>query len=287
MNRKSFGIIGFSRKKEIKAAVSEISSVLSGIECDVFFHEVLKRHRIPGYKYYSDTQFQKKADFIISVGGDGTLLSAASMVLKRKIPIIGLNIGELGFLTEFSLSEFKNEIKMVLENKTRLSRRKRLETKVFRGKKEIYCDSALNEVVIYRKGGNVVNLSVNLENDLLGSYNADGIIISTPTGSTAYSLSCGGPILYPSLDCFLLNPISPHSLTERPVIFPSDKELEVTIKKSRVQAMVSADGKKGVTLKMGDRVIVKKSEYETLIVSLPMIEYSQLLRNKLGWCPDR
>lgn len=200
-------------------------------------------------------------DILIVLGGDGTILTVASECAKRKIKIIGINYGHLGFLAEFEPEKLDEALKLVCDGNFKIQRRSMLEIECG-GKTEL----ALNDVVIQRNTGgahfsNTVNLHAEIDGTTVDNFSSDGIIISTPTGSTAYSLAAGGSVLTPDLNAFILTPICPHSLHSRPVVFSDGSVLKVCPVNAREPLVMIADGKRIAEVKNGDVITVKKSQY--------------------------
>ncbi len=223
-------------------------------------------------------------DLIVVLGGDGTLLSVSRSAGSRAVPVLGVNLGRLGFLTEITLDELFATLERVLAGEVRIEARMRLDVVVQRGDDVLGRFLALNDAVI---SGAALARMIDLETfaDGLGvtSYHADGLIVSTPTGSTAYSLSAGGPILLPGVEAILLTPICPHTLTQRPLVLPQSSRIEVIVRSRGEGVQVTTDGQEGLGLREGDRVVVCRSEHPLLLVSSPVRDRFEILREKLGW----
>ena len=228
------------------------------------------------------------ADLVLVLGGDGTLIHAARILRGRPAPILGVNMGSLGFLTEVPLTELDAAIDHVLSGKAELSERMKLRVHVHRrgasgGEDKLVDSEVLNDVVI-AKGtlSRMAEFEVTCSGDYVTSYKADGIIVATPTGSTAYSLAANGPILYPSMRAVILTPICPHTLAQRPVVLPDDQTLNIRLV-SESEVFVTLDGQTGMRLEPGDRVQIKQSPNRVLLVRNPRIDYFGILRAKLKW----
>lgn len=224
------------------------------------------------------------SDLIIVLGGDGTLLSIAHLTHTFDVPILAVNLGSLGFLTEVSLSEFYETLELVLHNKHAIDERMLLNIRLIRGKDKVLEDHVLNDVVI-NKGvlARIVNLDVSVNGQHMTSYRADGLIIATPTGSTAYSLSAGGPILHPSMHALVLSPICPFSLTNRSIVIPDDSRIQVRLTTENEDVRITLDGQKGCEMDMGDLLEVQKSRTTIKLVRTPGKNYYQILTQKLHW----
>lgn len=226
----------------------------------------------------------KSTDMLIIVGGDGSLLIAARRVARYGIPIIGVNLGRLGFLTELNQEDAINELNLILSRPLCVSKRMMLRATLYRDGKEILTADVLNDVVVNKAIlARIVDVALYMGDRYITTYNGDGIIISTPNGSTAYALSAGGPIVYPSMDVFVVVPICPHTLTDRPLILPTVESITIDIVSKEKDAWLTLDGQEGTQLFYGDRIVVKKSPYYTYLIKTPDKNYFDILREKLNW----
>jgi NAD+ kinase len=221
---------------------------------------------------------------MIVLGGDGTLLSVARLVRDRKVPILGVNLGGLGFLTEITLEELYRVLEKVVQGDFFTNERVVLSASVIRRGERLAEFTVLNDAVI-NKGAlaRIIDLETTINGEYLTTFKSDGLIISTPTGSTAYNLSAGGPIVYPSLHCTIITPICPHTLTNRPIVIPDDAEIQATLKTKQQEVILTLDGQQGFTLEFEDVVEVKKAEGLILLIQSPYRHYFELLREKLKW----
>jgi NAD+ kinase len=223
-------------------------------------------------------------DLIVVLGGDGTLLSVARLIKGRNVPILGVNLGGMGFLTEVTIEEMFPVLEGVLDGKCRIDHRMMLHAQVLRQGSCIREESLLNDVVINKSAlARILTLEVTVDGNYLTTFQADGLILSTPTGSTAYSMAAGGPIIYPSLPSILLSPICPHTLTNRPIILPVDSTVEVTLRSEERDAYVTLDGQLGLSFLENDVAKIQKSEYTVPLVKSPFKDYFEVLRTKLKW----
>ena len=226
-----------------------------------------------------------RADLIVVLGGDGTLLGVARLVASEGIPIIGVNLGGLGFLTEVTIAEAQLALGRVLNGDYEVDRRIMLEAVIDRASEESpQTFQAFNDVVV-GKGplGRMLDLDVFANRTPFCSYRADGLIVATPTGSTAYSLSAGGPIVYPSVAAFCITPICPHTLTNRPVILPDESVIEVINRGEDSTSYLTIDGQVGELLRKGDLVVCRRSEHSISLVRPPDLLFFDVLREKLKW----
>jgi NAD+ kinase len=223
-------------------------------------------------------------DLAIVLGGDGTLLSAARAVGNRSIPILAVNLGGLGFLTSISTDDFFAELERVIHGSPKITRRKMLRVTIVREGVSVGEYQALNDVVIAKSAiARIVDLEVWADGSFVSAYKADGLIIATPTGSTAYSLAAGGPIMYPTVAAICVTPICPHTLTNRPIIVPSEMGVKVVNKAAGEEAYLTVDGQIGSPLEAGDTVECDVSDFDVMLVRPPDKTFFDVLRQKLKW----
>ena len=223
-------------------------------------------------------------DLLVVFGGDGTILRTARLVRKRDVPIVGINLGGFGYLTEVNLNEMYAAMELILAGDFQLERRMMLDVEIQGGGEPFREGTVLNDVVINRGNlSRIVELETTVDGLYLTTFKADGLIIATPTGSTAYSLAAGGPIVFPELNSIIINPICPHTLTNRPVLLPESAEVRVSLCTREQGATVTLDGQASFTVKYGDSVTIRKSRYITTLISSPHRGYLEILRKKLGW----
>jgi NAD+ kinase len=228
-----------------------------------------------------------RPDFVIVLGGDGTLLSAARAVVTADIPILGVNLGSLGFLTEVALHELYPTLEAVHENRCAMETRGMLHVELVRNSETVAAHEVLNDAVVNKSAiARLVNIDLWIDQVFVSNYKGDGLIIATPTGSTAYSLAAGGPILMPSVDAFVISPVCPHSLTHRPLVVRDSAEIEILVTSSEEEAFLSIDGQLGMPIVDGDRVVCRKSKHRVKLLRLKKT-FFELLRTKLKWGSDR
>lgn len=229
--------------------------------------------------------FPDLADLVVVLGGDGTLISAARLIGGRQIPILGVNLGSLGFLTEITLDELYPLLTDCIQENFRFSERMMLDCTVHRAGVEIARHKVLNDVVI-NKGAlaRIVDLETKVDSHHLTTFKADGLIISTPTGSTGYSLSAGGPIIHPSMKCLVITPICPHTLTNRPIVVADESLIGITVSSlDDEDVYLTLDGQVGVELKSGDLIKVCRAEHYSRLVMSKSRNFFEVLRTKLKW----
>lgn len=223
-------------------------------------------------------------DLIVVLGGDGTLLSAARAIGRREIPLFPVNVGGLGFLTAISVGEIIPELERAFRGEHRIARRKLLHTQVVRNGEIAANYDALNDAVLAKSSiARIIDLDTYVDDQFVCAYKADGLIVATPTGSTAYSLSAGGPIIYPSVPAICLTPICPHMLTMRPVLVPETSVVKVLSHGPDESVYLTIDGQVGNPLRQGDAVVCRSSEWSLLLIRPPKLLFFDVLRQKLKW----
>jgi NAD+ kinase len=233
-------------------------------------------------KTTSDEVIREEADLILVFGGDGAFLGAARHFHGSEAFFAGVRYGKLGFLTEYLPSEIEKVLGKFFQGEFRVSERIALSAEVLRGKKIVKKMFALNEMVVNQnKLSRMIKLEIEMDTKPITTYNSDGVILATPTGSTAYSLSAGGPIVYPSLNAFVLTPINPHLLANRPLMIPDNREIAVIVRNANVT--LTADGQKTFALKEGDKVLIRKAAQPIKVIHETNRNYFDILRAKLGW----
>ena len=240
-----------------------------------------------GDQRYDFSDMPEDIECVLVLGGDGTLLQAARELLQRHIPLLGINLGTLGFLTSAEKSELPKCLDSVLDDSCSIDERMMLEGVAYHSSEKIQMNIALNDVIIARAGfSRLVELKIYVNGELLSIYNADGIIVSTPTGSTGYSLSAGGPIIFPQTDVIVITPICPHSLQARSLVVSGEDRIMIEIgrrrKTQKEEAMVTFDGRSAQELETGDRIEIYKAQETTQLIRLKGRSFYQALQNKIG-----
>lgn len=241
------------------------------------------------YKTFnSSKELDKSFDLMLSIGGDGTILRAATLVRNSGIPILGINAGRLGFLASVQKEDIATFLQMVVDKNYKISKRTLLKATVFpRNKDLMEINFAMNEISVSRKDTtSMITIETHLDGELLTSYWADGLIIATPTGSTGYSLSCGGPILTPEVKSLVITPIAPHNLNARPLVIPDNTEIKLRVTGREEQYLVSMDSR--IASVGNDSVItIKKCNFQINMVEIPNETFFKTLRSKLLWGEDK
>lgn len=266
-----------------QGVAGELFNWLTQRGCEPLVEAHLARHL--GCPGVAAEEIPSRAEMVVVLGGDGTLISTARTIGGRAIPILGVNLGSLGFLTEIALDELYPALEKCLVGNYRASERLMLQAVVERCDEEIASNLVLNDVVI-NKGAlaRIVDLKTKVNGHELTTFKADGLIISTPTGSTGYSLSAGGPIVNPSMNCIVITPICPHTLTNRPLVIDDAADVSVTVKSLDDEDIyLTLDGQVGVELKSGDIIRVRRAVHTTRLVMSDERDYFAVLRAKLKW----
>ncbi|MBN1363843.1 MAG: NAD(+)/NADH kinase [Syntrophaceae bacterium] len=283
MKIKRIGITANVEKEKIAEHVGSLKKWLEEKSIEVFLEKEIARKiaQEGGFKW---NELAQNSDMVVALGGDGTILRTARHLAGYRVPILGINMGSFGYLTEVNLNETHSTLELIIRGKFVAEKRMMLDVSIKQGKNVTSVGSVLNDVVINRSNLSRMNeLEVEVDGQYLTTYKADGLIVSTPTGSTAYSLSAGGPIVFPGKDLIIINPICPHTLTNRPIIFSEDFSLKITLWSKDRGAMLTLDGQEAYRIKSGDVVILKKSRHATTLVLSPTRSYVEILRSKLGW----
>lgn len=235
---------------------------------------------------YDQAELPALVEMLIVLGGDGTLLGAARHIadVRTNIPVFGVNLGSLGFMTEIPLDELYENLEQAIAGRLKIEERIMLAVSVVRNNEYVAQYRVLNDAVI-NKGAlaRMMNLTVSVNDSLLTALRADGLIVATPTGSTAYSLAAGGPIIYPTVHCFLVTPICPHTLSNRPIALPDTVTVSVSLTSRSEEVTLTLDGQIGFPLELNDIVEIKKSPYKMKFIKHPASNYYEILRTKLRW----
>ena len=291
---KTIGI--YSRKINLnhRKAYQSIISEIEGNEGKVIVYEPLLEkikknlkisNKIDIFKDYNE--LKKKVKLLISIGGDGTLLDSVTYVRDSNIPILGINIGRLGFLSNIDINNIKLGINAIFTNNFCLSKRSLLELKSISNTKVPDINFAINDITISKKDSNSMIVIHTLVNNLhLNTYWADGLIVSTPTGSTAYSLSCSGPITTPDCENFIITPIAPHNLSVRPVIIPDNAEIKLIVESRNKFFNLTLDSRT-ISIKANTEIIIKKANFNINLATLHDNCFFQIIRDKLHWGDDK
>lgn len=275
------GVIGHLEYDGLVEVLSTIFRLAGELALEPMFEPDLLDVAPGAGRLQADTEI----DALVTLGGDGTLLRGARLLGGRPVPILGINLGRLGFLTSCRRDETEVSLRRLAAGDYVAEKRMQLEARALdsagSARKRWF---ALNDVVLHKGGfARVLHLSVSANGDPIGTYAADGVVFSTPTGSTAYSLSAGGPVVVPTVESILLTPISPHTLAIRPLVLAADTELRVHTDDGPDELLVTVDGQVGTTFAVGDTLLVRRAERHALIVRFPGSTFFSVLTRKLGW----
>ncbi len=232
----------------------------------------------------SPEELAANCDLIIVLGGDGTMIATARMVGDREVPVLGINYGSLGYLAEFRMEEMFPALASILEGNYQIDSRVMLAVELFREDEQLIHNRVLNDVVINKSAlARIIEIDASFNGQFVNSFRADGLIVATPTGSTAYNLSAGGPVVYPSMNAMVITPICPFTLSNRPIVVPDDALIELCLKTSQEEVALTLDGQVGLPLKCEDRVVIKKSRTTFKLIQPTNRNYFDVLRDKLRW----
>lgn len=279
---KKIGIICKTGRTEPQEILKELLPWLRQRGYETFVESETASHL--NIKGFSRSEITSLADVILVLGGDGTMLSVSRLVAEKGIPILGINLGSMGFITEINRDEIYKAVETMLTADCAAEDRLMLTAAIQRNGEKISEYTVLNDVVI-NKGAlaRIIDLETYINGTYVTTFKADGLIISTPTGSTAYSLSAGGPIIYPTLDSMVLTPICSHTLTNRPIVLPDDFRIEIILKTRSEDVYLTLDGQVGFSLRMDDIIDISKSGFKTRLLIPCEKDYFKILRTKLKW----
>lgn len=278
------GIIAKIHTPGIQMIVQELDQWLRDRGLQVLFDQKTGKLVERTGDIHSKTKLPALVDMIMVLGGDGTLLSVARLIGGHDVPILGINLGSLGFLTEVTLQEMYLALEDVLRREFTVTRRMLLKASVSRDEERIAEYSALNDVVMTKSAlARIIDLQIRVDDQDVTMCKADGLIIATPTGSTAYNLAAGGPIVHPDMHALIMTPICPHTLTNRPVVLPEDSVLTITLRSENEDVFLTLDGQVGFALRHQDTVHVQKASSMISLICSPRRNYFEILRTKLKW----
>lgn len=278
------GIIVKAHTPGIREILKELHQWLSERQIQVFVDQTTGELLDQPIEVHSKAKIPALVDCILVLGGDGTLLSIARLIGDRDVPILGVNLGSLGFLTEITLEEMYFALEQVYCREFSTSQRLLVTASVSREGEHIAQYSALNDVVLTKSTlARMIHLETYINGQYVTTYQADGLIISTPTGSTAYNLAAGGPIIHPDMQALVMTPICPHTLTNRPTVIPDSAQIQITLKSENEGVFLTLDGQVGFALRYQDVVDVKKADNMVRLIRPPERNYFEVLRRKLKW----
>lgn len=280
---KNIAIVAKPHGDRVKPIIYEIIGFLSNRGCNI-----LKDKRtadvIGDGKYNKDSEICELADLVVVLGGDGTLISAVRILGHKETPILGINLGRLGFLTETITDDAVTALKEVLDGDYKMERRMKLHSHLLKDDEKMLEIDVLNDIVINKSdAARIFETTVYIDGALVNEYRADGLIISTPTGSTAYNLAAGGPIVYPSLETMIITPICPQGLSNRPIVISDESEVTIKVNAEKESVSITYDGQVFRKLDKQKTITVKKASTVTNLIVPKDKNYFSLIREKLGW----
>jgi NAD+ kinase len=282
------GVVGHPGYEALPAVLSSLTAAAARFGIEPYFEKDL----LPLVKNGRPLEKPASIDALLTLGGDGTLLRGARLIASHQVPILGINMGRLGFLTCCGVDQFVGALEHLSRKEYKVESRMGLIASIDRTTSGAVRESwiALNDVVVHKGGvARIASLRVGVNGELVATYSADGVVISTPTGSTAYSLSAGGPVVFPTLESILVTPVSPHTLAIRPLLVPAESEVTVQRDDGPAEIMVTVDGQVGTMLGLDETLRVHRAARPILIIRFPGSSFFATLRKKLGWggLPER
>ncbi|MEQ1738279.1 MAG: NAD(+) kinase [Methyloglobulus sp.] len=282
---KTVGILGKPSDPSIAATLSVLYGYLKQHYSVIVARDSVDSINDPSVTSCAPEQLGQRCDLVIAVGGDGTFLSAVRVTAGHNVPVIGINLGRLGFLVDISPGELPDKLHRMLQGHYVEEKRSLLQAKVIRDKQIIHEETAVNEVAIHRwVTPSMIEIVTKINNIFLNTQRSDGLIVSTPTGSTAYSLSAGGPILHPSLNALVLVPLNPHTLSNRPIVIDDSAEIEISFCQTKqINALVTCDHIEIPDVLISDKILINKYPKPIRILHPEGHDFFQILRTKLNW----
>jgi NAD+ kinase len=282
---KKVGVVGRSRQEEIEDVLAELLNALRGSGADVLVEDRFADVTGHGYELHSREVIAQAADMVVVLGGDGSMLSAARNLVAFNKPMIGVNRGRLGFLTDISPDVIGEQIREVMSGNYSVEERFLLDVQMLRRDVVVAEGDALNDVVVNSgTSAQMIEIELYIDGEFVNRQRADGLIVSTPTGSTAYSLSGGGPIMHPALDALLILPMFPHALSSRPIVVKGNSEIRIDVLgRNRIHPPVTCDGQVNMTARPGDSVFLRKKPHTLTLLHPPGHSFYASCRDKLRW----
>lgn len=286
MLKTSFKTIGLIIRLDNSAHQQEIQTICDALAefADLLVYSNGDQLFLKQYPLVDIEQIGQKADLVVSVGGDGTLLRTARLLVDYGIPMVGINLGRLGFLADVTMSDLKQDLKGIFSGQYSVEKRFLLDGEIHQADSKPNSHIALNDIILHSHGTiSMIEFEVYSDGQLINRQRADGLIVTTPTGSTAYSLSGGGPIMHPALNALALVPICPHTLSNRPIVLPSEQCIEVRLGKPGMAGLVSFDGQSRAVIHSQDSIKITRHKKEITLLHPADYDYFQILRAKLSW----
>ena len=289
MSTKRIGIVLKPHQPEALQTICELVVWLAARDIELVGGPEIERDRIHhqtgcAVEEVQTDKLASHADLMLVLGGDGTMIATARMIGDQEVPVMGVNYGGLGYLAEFRIEELYTALEAILAGNYRLDKRVMLSVELIRDGVSLTTNRVLNDVVINKSAlARIINVEAFLNSQFVNSFRADGLIVSTPTGSTAYNLSAGGPVIFPSMNAVVVTPICPFTLSNRPIVVPDNAEIELILKTDQEEVALTLDGQVGFPLKVEDRVMIRKSGTTFNLIQPSNRNYFDVLRDKLRW----
>ena len=286
---KRIGLVLKPHQPEALETICELTQWLTARGIELVGGPEIERDRIQkatgcSVREVQSDKLAQEVDLVLVLGGDGTMIATARMIRDSDVPVLGVNFGGLGYLAEFRIEELHSALEAILAENYRLDKRVMLSVELLRGHESITKNRVLNDVVINKSAlARIIEIEAYFNQQFVNSFRADGLIVSTPTGSTAYNLSAGGPVIFPSMNAIVITPICPFTLSNRPIVVPDDSDIELRLKTDKEDVALTLDGQVGFALQVEDRVMIKKSNTTFKLIQPANRNYFDVLRDKLRW----
>ena len=286
---KRIGLVLKPHQPEALKTICELAQWLTARGIELVGGPEIERDRIQeatgcSVREVQSDKLAQEVDLVLVLGGDGTMIATARMIGDSDVPVLGINFGGLGYLAEFRIEELHSALEAILTGNYRLDKRVMLSVELLRGQESITKNRVLNDVVINKSAlARIIEIEAYFNQQFVNSFRADGLIVSTPTGSTAYNLSAGGPVIFPSMNAIVITPICPFTLSNRPIVVPDDADIELRLKTDKEDVALTLDGQVGFALQVEDRVMIKKSNTTFKLIQPANRNYFDVLRDKLRW----
>jgi len=286
---KRIGLVVKPHQPEALKTICELTQWLAARAIELVGGPEIERDRIQqqtgcSVREVPSDKLAQEVDLVLVLGGDGTMIATARMIRDSDVPVLGVNFGGLGYLAEFRIEELHSALEAILAENYRLDKRVMLSVELLRGQESITKNRVLNDVVINKSAlARIIEIEAYFNQQFVNSFRADGLIVSTPTGSTAYNLSAGGPVIFPSMNAIVITPICPFTLSNRPIVVPDDADIELRLKTDKEDVALTLDGQVGFSLQVEDRVMIKKSNTTFKLIQPANRNYFDVLRDKLRW----
>ena len=281
-----FNTIGLVVRQDMQSHLATVKMVTTalGEHANVLMHSLDAGFSIASIRIVSMSELVEQCDLVITLGGDGTLLTAARALVDKKIPLLGINLGRLGFLADVSVSDFEQHLSAVIAGRYTVESRFFIEGEIEGPDRSSSRNIAINDIILHsHESLRMIEYEVYSDGNLIHKQRADGVIVTTPTGSTAYALSGGGPIMHPSLETLAIVPICPHTLSNRPIVLPANQEIEIRLSEAGSIAQINYDGQSAAIIDADDRVRIKRYPKPINLLHPENYDYFEILRAKLYW----